>query len=240
MMKPISKLSKVAKTLGQTPPARFNSTLPITIEVLKTLPFNRYQLLLGNKEFNTRSQKKLEEGSRYWGNFGENKNGIIAISDLIKKPSFFQNQTSFLDIESSEFLEELSSLDNTFERYKEWLLDRLALEESKESFLLLSSMLLALQKGVFHLPLKLDGRGALIQFKFFEETLLFYCGFENLGPMQGRISKQGELEVELYFEKSAGFLAHVLKEFDIVSHVGLSKDITSLYEADSGMLDLRG
>jgi len=57
-------------------PLRFNSSLPISIEVLKSLPMNRYKLLLGNKEFTTKSQKKLKEKAKYWGNFGKSKDGI--------------------------------------------------------------------------------------------------------------------------------------------------------------------
>jgi hypothetical protein len=212
--------------------------------VLDTLYANRYKLLLGTREFTTKSHKKLEKGKKYWGSFGENKDGIITISNLIKKPNFLQNNESFLDIEIIDFLKELQKGNSVLNSLKEWILNNLEKDEiTKNTFTLLSKMLLALKDGVVHLPLKHNEKPHIIQFKTLEKHLGFYLGFENIGPVKGDIfENNGNITVvlEVYFDKSLFFLQKELEKMEIFSQISINKNIQPIYHTDKMMLNLQG
>ena len=236
MMNTISKLSKINDKANSKSSMRFNSSLPINIEVLKALTLNRYRLLLGTKEFTTKSQKKLERGAKYWGSFGEGKDGIITISNLIKKPTFLQNDAGFLDIELSEFLNQISQVESPISTYKEWLIENLAKDETKkDSFLLFSDMLLALKEDIIHLPLKHNTKTTLLQIKLGPRYMEFYCAFDNLGPLKGFISR-GVFNLEVLFDKTYYFL----KKSNIATNISVNKTIEPIYNSDKLMLDLKG
>jgi len=244
MINTLSKLSSIDTKQSNTNPLRFNGSLPINIEVLEILNMNRYKLLLGTREFTTRSQKNLEKGKKYWGSFGENKDGIITISNLTQKPKFLQNNESFLDIECSAFLEELKKGNSVTYALKEWVLNNLAKDDiKKETFKLLSQMLLALKDNVIHLPLKHNEKPHILQFKAIDNYLEFYLGFENIGPIKGNIFEYDgniRLDLEVYFEKSLFFLQKELEEMELVSQISINKNIQPIYKADKMMLNLQG
>ncbi len=213
---------------------RFNSSLPITIEVLEALEFDRYNLLLGSREFTTKSQKKLEQGAKYWGSFGEGKAGIITISNLVKKPNFLQNSEGFLDIELGEFLTQLSKVISPISTLKEWILENLAEEKTtKDNFMLFSDMLLALKEGIVHLPLKHNGRTTLLQIRL--DDMEFYCAFESLGAIRG-FSDGGFFNLHVLFSQTLYFLKNSEIEADIV----LTSPIEPIYSSDGLLLDLKG
>lgn len=232
MINSISKLSKVAKISNQDLPLRFNSSLPISIEVLKSLPMNRYKLLLGNKEFTTKSQKKLKEKAKYWGNFGKSKDGIITISNLVQMPSFLQSEDGCLNIELEEFLQELKEIDS--KKFKEWILNNLE-NSDKLKFKIFATMLLALKEGVVHIPLLFDGKNTLLQIKNRE----FYISFENLGPMRGIFENQ-KLKIDILFPKSLYFLSKKADELRLEIDFSIKEDILPLFEKDKLILDLKG
>lgn len=235
-MNNISKLSKIDANANSKSSMRFNGSLPITIEVIKTLSMDRYKLLLGTKEFTTKSQKKLERGAKYWGSFGEGKAGIITISNLVKKPKFLQNDESFLDIELSEFLTQISQVDSPISTFKEWLIENLANDDTKkDKFVLFSDMLLALKEDIIHLPLKHEGKTTLLQVKLGPKYMEFYCAFENLGPMVGYIS-QGIFNLDVLYDKTYYFL----KKSNIATNISVVKTIEPLYNLDKSILDVKG
>ena len=236
MMKTISKLSKIDANTNSKSSMRFNGSLPIAIEVLKNLGMNRYKLLLGTKEFTTKSQKKLERGAKYWGSFGEGKAGIITISNLIKKPNFLQNNSGFLDIELSDFLAQIAQVESPISTFKEWLIENLENDDTKkDKFIIFSDILLALKEDIMHLPLKHNGKSTLLQIKFGPSYMEFYCAFENLGPMNGYISK-GVFNLNVLFDKTFYFL----KKSNIASNISILKPIEPLYNSDKLILDLKG
>lgn len=243
MINTLSKLSSINTQQNNANPLRFNGSLPINIEVLEKLNLNKYKLLLGTREFTTRSKKKLELGKKYWGSFGEGKDGIITISNLTKKPNFLQNNESFLDIECIDFLEELKKNEYILDTLKEWILNNLAKEEiQKDTFKLLSQMLLALKDGFVHLPLKHKSKPHIIQFKIIEDYLEFYIGFENIGPIKGNIFKNNgniTIYLKIYFEKSLYLLQKELEEMGISAQINIDKNIQPIYEANKMILNLQ-
>lgn len=244
MINTLSKLSSINAPTSKANPLRFNGSLPITIEVLQVFSMDRYKLLLGTREFTTKSHKKLEQGKKYWGSFGENKDGIITISNLLEKPSFLQNNASFLELESFNILKELENTTSLLNDFHESILENLAKDETqKDTFKTLSRMLLALKDGVVHLPVKHNGKPHLLQFKYEQDSLLFYIGFENLGPIKGRILKDNgniSLNIEVLFEKSIYFLKKELKKLEIDTYISLNKNINPLYIEDKLILNLQG
>ncbi len=215
---------------------RFNSSLPITIEVLEALEFDRYNLLLGSREFTTKSQKKLELGAKYWGSFGEGKAGIITISNLIKKPDSLQSSGKFLDIELKEFLTQLSKVPSPISTIKDWILENLAKDETtKDSFMLFSDILLALKESIVHLPLKHNNRCTVLQIKLEEGYIEFYCAHENLGAIRG-FMQGNSIDICVLFNQTL----HFLKESEITTNISISKSIEPIYSFDKPILNLKG
>lgn len=245
MINTISQLSKVASKADSSQNIRFNSSLPITISVLKSLPMDRYKLLLGNREFTTKSHKKLEEKAQYWGNFGESKDGIITISGLVKKPSFLQGDDSFFDIDVSAFLSEYKETQYPNRNFKNWILANLALKDiEKYDFKSLTNMLLALNDSVIHLPFKSYNKPILVQFQSsFTDELEFYLAYENLGPIRGKLLKSQNssiLYLDILFEKTFLFLKKELKSKGGEFYMNINKDIQPLYSSDKMILDIKG
>ena len=240
MIKTISKLTQLDANQKNKSSLRFNGSLPINITVLKSLGLDRYKLLLGTKDFTTKSQRKLENGAKYWGSFGEGKNGIITISNLVKKPSFLQKDEGFLDIECTQFLNQIMQVDSPISTFKEWILENLEKDETKkETFNIFAQMLLALKEQIIHLPLKHKNQINILQIKASNNTIEFYCAFENLGPMRGLLS-DGVLNLEVLFSKTQYFLKKQMKESDIVSNISINKQIEPFYSFDKLILDLKG
>lgn len=244
MINTLSKLSSISQKHSASY-IRFNSSLPITITVLEELPLNRYNLLLGNREFTTKSHKPLKKGMKYWGNFGEGKDGVITISGLLQKPSFLQDEDEFLDVDIKDFFTKFQTLEFPTRYFKNWLLENMAVSEIPKSiFKSLSNMLLALNDGIIHLPFKSYDKPILVQFQAsFENELRFYLAYDNLGPIKGFLSKknnQFELLIDVLFEKSFFFLKRELETLQIPCFIKLNKEIAPLYEIDKMMLDIRG
>jgi len=239
MIKAISKLSQInASQINNN--LKFNGSLPISITVLKSLGLDRYKLLLGTKKFTTKSQKNLDNGAKYWGSFGEGKNGIITISNLIKKPSFFQNENEFLDIQCTEFLNQIIKVNSPISTFKEWILEHLEKEETKKlEFRIFSQMLLALKDGIIHLPLKQNNQANILQIKMSNGYSEFYCAFDNLGPMKGLFYK-GTLNLEVSFKKTHYFLTKQMKKNNISAQINANSKIEPFYSFDKLLLDLKG
>ena len=109
MISQITQIAKIENLLANLKTTRFNSVLPVTIDVLKQSSKNEYQLLVGTKEITTKSQKELDVGSKYWGVLKEDRDvGTLNLSQLLKKPKLLQMQRkNFLPSFTQEKLTEL-------------------------------------------------------------------------------------------------------------------------------------
>lgn len=240
MISTLFKITSATQNTRSHNTLRFNGSLPISIEVLETLGFHRYKLRLGVREFTTKSHKPLENRKRYWGRFGENKDGVITISDLIEKPSFLQQDTNFLDTQLEHILAQFASSDDLLTDFKDSILANLAKDTTtKETFALLSHSLLALGKGVIHLPIKHQEKGYLLQLKFSKDSMEFYIASENLGPMRGNMMQKDDTifaTIELAFEQSLFFLKDEVQNTTLI----INKNITPIYNENRVMVDLKG
>jgi len=218
----------------------FNANLPITIEVLKQLGHDRFKLKLGRKELTTKSQKNLKEGKKYWGNFFQGKGGILTISNLYPQPSLFQSDDNFLPLSLDTLLTPHFSMEN----WKAFLIHHLSDENThKELFSALSIMLLALSKGIVHLPLFIKEKKMLLQFAGAEKNITFYVAFENLGPIQGRLSLSNhdvKAYLEVAYEKTLYFLQKEMHKLGIITELSLCNEIQPLFDSNDLLLDLKG
>ncbi|MDD3344041.1 MAG: hypothetical protein PHR87_10750 [Sulfurospirillaceae bacterium] len=248
MISTLQNLAGIGSKIVDTPSTsiNFNANLPICVEVLKKLDLGRYKLKLGRRELTTKSQKQLKEGKKYWGNLSQGKGGILTISNLCIQPETFQTYDTFLSQEDANIIES-TVLEKT--NFKNFLLHQLSEASiSKEQFNIFSYMLLALHKGVFHLPFLFENKKTLLQFKYIttaqnEKSLLFYAAFENLGPLEGSIEKvhsQLVLNLHAIFEKSLFYLEKELNNWKILTKLSLKNEISPLYDTHDLILDLKG
>lgn len=215
----------------------FNANLPISVEVLKKLDSSRYRLKLGRKELTTKSHKQLFEGEMYWGDFSQGQGGILTLSHLCKQPRLFQDKESFLETTLEDII---GSEAFSLRTFKEALLEALLNKEcQKNHFKTFSYMLLALTKGVIHLPIRYENRRYLLQFISRKDTCTFYAAFENLGPLYGRITHDS-LHLDGLYEKSLYFLEKELPKLGMIATLGLQKEIHPLFDADELSLNLKG
>jgi len=226
------------------PSYHYNASLPISIEVLEPAGYRRYRLKVGHKELTTRSMKPLSKGERYWGNFSEAKDGILTISGLQKKPNLMQRDSAFIPMDSFDFLAPfLDSTEPTLV-LKNWLLEALALCDDKLSFHTFSSMLLALHEGIVHLPLNIDSRLLLLQWRENQNLnqgfVEFYLAFDNLGAIKGRILNDSSIEFECLFERTAIFLAHQFPTAPFEYKIKTNDTLAPIWEGEHGLLDVKG
>lgn len=220
---------------------QFNGALPITIIVLEKIGFRRYRLKVGNKELSTKSLTPLSVGKQYWGDFSYTKDGMLSIGNLKEKPSILQKETNFLKLNSWDLVEELEKGGEPY--LKEWLLNALELTQSQLDFKTLSSMLLALNEGIIHLPLIISNRPFLFQYKLIKNELLnqnvidFFFAFDTLGAIKGSVSEE-EINLETLFEKTASLLKENSPKKPL--HVKVAKELSPLWIGEDVLLDLKG
>ncbi len=187
----------------------------------------------------TRSLAKLKINGRYWGNFSQNKDGILAINNLKKKPEVLQNELEFFEIPSWEMVETICKSELSF--FKNWILNSLEICKNKNDFSTLTSMLLALNEGIVHLPFKINKRPFLIQYKAINKTLNknlidFYFAFDTIAAVRGRIGN--EIEMKVLYEKSANLLSQNYE--NKLMKVGIADTIMPLWKGNGGLLDEAG
>ena len=247
MISRIRTIKAITQLMESTQTVRFNAALPISVDVLAKIGYNRYRLKVGHKEMTTRSQKPLQEKKRYWGNFSESKEGILTISNLREKPSLLQYHDKYLHVDSLDFLELFTLSSSPYTAFKEWLLNELSLCTVPKDFELLSSMLLALHEGIVHLPLFVYNRPLLIQWKesnnktLNESWIDFYLAFDNMGPVRGNIDLLAKtLKMSLLFEKTAAlFLAHQ-ENAPLAFQLDVKESLSPLWKGDDALLDIKG
>ncbi len=244
MISTLQKLAGIGTTIVDQSKANinFNANLPISIEVLKQLELGRFKLKLGRKELTTKSQKNLKEGKKYWGNFFQGQGGILTISNLCIQPEIFQSHDSFLPEEALIFFESMAQESGKLKDFLLYQLSEAPLD--KEQFTIFSSMLLALKKGVVHLPFLKEGKKTLLQFHSINQTTLeFYAAFENIGPLEGLLERTNtnfELTLHASYDKSLFYLQKELDKLGIITKLSLHKEIVPLYDTNDLTLDLKG
>ncbi|AFL68432.1 hypothetical protein [Sulfurospirillum barnesii] len=239
MISSLQKLVGIGSDIGKTSSSSvpFNSTLPISIAVLKKIDPMRYRLKVGRKELTTKSHKTLKEGQSYWGNFFEGKGGVLTLSHLYKQPTLFENAEAFLPIGLDKLFEEKTL---SYTQFKTFLLEQLCDETlPKNLFQTYTYMLLALNKHVLHVPFLHEGKKILLQMHYENSVLHFYIAFEHLGPLQGRI-ETGKLFLFCLYETSFITLKKALHQANLSIELGLEQEIEPLFDSNDLVLDLKG
>ena len=254
MISQIVNIAKIETLLANLKTKRFNSVLPITIDVLDKGDKNQYTLKIGNRELQTKSAMALDVGSKYWGVMKEDLNTAPTLSQLLKKPKLLQMQRkNFLPELNSAKLQELITKENPKAELKMVLLERLSQSVSKNEFMTLTNMIAALNENVFTMVLKEGNQSTMFQFKKRKKSTLdskedvkidFYAAFENLGPVEGVVSViNGERKVSLslFYEESLAFLKNELEYLDLEGLLyKKDKNIEPIYELSASLLDTRG
>ncbi len=218
--------------------ANFNANLPVCVEVIKELGANRFRLKIGKKELTTKSFKSLKVKQRYWANFSQSKEGILSISNLFAQPELFCNDSLFLPFNFEEFnlKKELN-----FDEFRTFLLTKLHNNlNNADEFKTYSYMLLALSKGIIHLPLQFENKKALLQFRMKEDKkLVFYLALDHLGPLSGILSEK-ECFLEAMYQKTIWYLEKERTKFDMLSEIRLTREIKPLFDLSNLLVDLKG
>lgn len=228
----VNKTSSNSQAKAQN--SSFNANLPIVINVLKQIGFNRYMLKIGNKEISTKSQKSLKEKAKYWGELRQYM-GVINVGGLNEFPKIMNEY--FIQDDSFWILENLAT-NSSLKWLHSWILDNLAKTNSKDEFKTLTSMLLALNESVIHLPLKFENKLFLLQIKLEEQKSHFYFIFENLAPINGSIVGENIILNSLY-DKT---IFHLTKHKPSNLNVSINKvaKISPLWQIEQNLLDVKG
>lgn len=215
----------------------FNANLPINVEVLEQIDRVRYRLKIGRKELSTKSNKALVEKEVYWGDFSQGEAGILTLSHLFRQPHLFQDKTTFLEAR----IDEIINYENfSLSIFHKSLLEQLQNEHVSDSlFRAFSYMLLAIHKGVVHLPLWHEEKRCLLQFTYTSTLCTFYIALENMGPIEGTITSKG-MQIYVMYDKSLFFLEKELPKLGMIASLGLKKEIFPLFDTRELMLDMKG
>ncbi len=219
---------------------KFNSSLPISIEVLKKIGFQRYELKVGHKLMRTKSLTPLKIGGRYWGNFSQTNEGILSINSLKLKPEVLQKELDFFELPSWDLVEQICTNDTIF--FHDWILNGLQNTSNKDEFLTLTSMLLALNEGIIHLPFKINKRPFLMQYFISNNNLNknlinFYFAFDTLGSIKGEINN--EISMKVLYKKSADLFKNCEYE-DKKININICDDLEPIWKGSGGLLDEAG
>ncbi|MDE7196295.1 MAG: hypothetical protein K2N69_04690 [Helicobacter sp.] len=244
-----------APTTQATQTARFNATLPIAIEVLEKLSPTRYKLRLGNTTITTQSLKELLVGGKYWAQMGNGRNGTITLSQLIAQPKILsQLANAPLRLNEENLREMLSPKNgNPWDNFKNQLIERASMAESRGEFNFYMQMLLSMHNRVLTLPLAIERREGVLQMRKKRKKtglyeLEFYAVFGQIGALRGRLVSDGEA-VDLYittqYERSAELLRSTQNLLNGIAYfsIEVNHDIAPLYElkdAHSSLLDVKG
>lgn len=255
MISQIANIAKIESLLANLKTTRFNSVLPVSIDVLEKSNQNQYMLKIGTKEISTKSVMDLDVGAKYWGVMKEDPQlNTLSLSQLLKKPKLLQMQrTNFLPEFNETRLQELITKENPKAELKAVLLERLSQAVSKNEFMTLTNMIAALNENVFTMVLKEGNQSTMFQFKKRKKSTSdpsedakvdFYAAFEHLGPVEGVVSVVGDerkLSLSLFYEESLEFLKNELDSLNLEGFLyKKDKNIEPLYELTASLLDLRG
>lgn len=246
MIQKIASLSQSIAKLSQQ--KEFNNALPVLLHILEKQSKNTYKVKIGNLITQTKSQKELIVGARYFANLQKSSVGTLLLSNLNAYPKsleIFQDAPFKLSFENLKEL--FSSTDGFLKEWKEFLLDKFIHASDKNDFLFFGNMLLSLQKNVISLIVNQDRKDHILQIKKHEKhNLEFYALYPNLGSLNGVVYKTSDntlgLNLNTSFENTQTLLKNNLKSLKIfdIMQINLQPNIEPLYAFESSLLDLRG
>jgi hypothetical protein len=255
MISQLRQIAKIENLLANMKTARFNSVLPVTIDVLAHKKNNQYTLQIGSKEMSTKSAMDLEVGGKYWGLMKEDPTlNTVSLSKLLKKPQLLQEgKQKFLPKFDEVKLTELISKENPKAELKMALLEKLSLASSKSEFMTLTNMIAAINENVFTMVLEQDHENTMFQFKkkrsdtddnVEDSTIEFYGAFEHLGPVGGEITiinGERRVSLEVHYENTVDFLTKELENLNLEGFLyHKDKRVNPLFELPAALLDITG
>ncbi|MCR4942000.1 MAG: hypothetical protein K5978_04315 [Campylobacter sp.] len=192
----ISKISRIQKLANaKTSPIELNTSLPVSIKVSEKIGYNRYMLKFHNRSLSTKSRNPLRVGANYWGEVESSGDGIL-IKNLHEKPEF--SETKFLS-DGVNLIQRLID-ESEISWLNEHIKQNLLYPKSQIEFEIYTTMLLALQKNIIHIPFVYNGNFGLFQMKDAREIYLL---FSNFAP--------------IYFELKDGDIKRILTAFKKVA-----------------------
>jgi len=254
LIKSLTQIAKLNSLVSEAKLTRFNSLLPMKIDVLDELIPGKYKLQVGTKQLETKSNLKLDVGESYWGVMKDHPKKGITLSNLLKQPKLLKNIQNIPKFD-------LQTLNNLFEKespkseLKTVLLEHLSRSSSRSEFMTLTSMIEAINQNVFTFVFDQGGKEAIFQFKKRaskrrgakkdeDAKIDFYAAFSNLGPVEGVVEVIKDiktLSLYLYYENSLEFLKSELKSIDMqVKLYKKDKTIEPLFHLTPSLLDIRG
>lgn len=247
----IPRLTQITQLLHTAAKEKhFNASLPLTIKVLAKLKGDLYLLQIGSQKIETKSHKELLIGGRYWGEMGKSSLGHIALRNLVMQPQILQSfqhsplHFSIDDLKSLFSLEEQTEESNIFEDFKDFILQKLANASSKNEFLFLSNMLLALKSGVLNLIVG-EKENILQVKKIATNKVRFTAIMPILGMIEGEITHQNQdniLDIKVLYESTKEILEKNLEDIRgfKVGVIRLDQNIKPMYEFKEQLLDIKG
>lgn len=244
----INSIKQISKLLNNAAnfQTSFNAALPMSIKVLAKLKGDLYLLQVGNQQIKTKSNKELLVGQKYWGEMNKSSLGHIMLQNLISKPVMLDSiQNSPLQFSLND-LETLSKESNKgiLDEFREFVIQKLAIAESKSEFIFLSNMLLALKSGILHLVI--GDRDSILQIKAQgKNNIKFSAIMPMLGIIEGVILQDNSkhlLDLKVLYEKTKEILlnnAYMLDSLHLRT-ICLDKSISPLYEFKQQLLDIKG
>lgn len=247
-----TQIGKLISQIATSGKREINSTLPMLLRILDKKGADKYLVQLGKLIIETKSDKPLKVGTNYWANVRQGKDGLV-ISDLIKQPKIMENLSkSHIKLTSKELSELLNDANKANKHidsvFKDFLLERLPFASSRQEFLELSNLLIALQNGVFSMVIQDDnGKDNLVQIKKQVDFLEFYSIFPNLGEISGIVTLQDSemnLRLQVMSEKVKDILTRRLDDLIGFNEVQIEVSGSSpLWEYDfspSYLLNIKG
>ena len=250
----ITNLSNILNNLNNIDAKNAKTIIKLlSIDVLKSLDNNKYQILLNNKILTAHSQRQLMEGERYFARFEENKNAQVVLSKLIKTPKLLKNLTLLNDTkliyEQKDLLKLLSSKESVT-KFKDNILQEMLKTNHKETFNTLTHLLFSLNQNVFTIPMFFYDYLGFLQIKkrYNKKTkksyLNFYAVFANLGAISGLVSASMEgikIDINVAFEEVKDFLETQKENISYNINIRVLEDITPLYDItpNNQILDIK-
>ncbi|PAF41562.1 hypothetical protein [Helicobacter sp. 11S03491-1] len=251
MLEHIVSLERLYNSIGKINNiTEFNAALPIIIKVLSKIKSGEYLLKIGNTTIETKSQKDLLSGQRYWANMSRNAAGAIVLSNLTHLPKMFEmieKSPLKLNLKDLEKILKNSQTDGLRE-YRDFLLDKLSDAQNKYEFLNLGNLLFSLHKGVISFVISHKYHEAFVQIKpskIKKQSLDFYAIYSNLGSIKGKIylsDKGMGANIYVLYESVKKILEtnkDILKGFFSINISKIEK-IDPLFEFEESLLDIKG
>ncbi|WP_457592743.1 hypothetical protein [Hydrogenimonas sp.] len=252
MIHGLTPLHAAHRILSGLAKVEINALLQMGIKVLEKKGDGTFLIQLGRHTLQTKSEAPLIPGREYWVDMQQGKEGAIRLTKLHPKPLLLEKE-GFVPL-GRDFLSNLSAEEDPAGGAKERLMQMMASAQSKEQFHTLGQLLLSLHQGVLTIPIEERGKRMLLQMRrgkknetLKQKSVEFYAAFNNLGPIEGAIVRQGEksiVNMEVFYPKTAHLLNSFKEELSGFSRISVSlrtSPITPFWESDTlGLLDIRG